>query len=832
MRAPISWIKKIVPVTTTTEEVAHQLTIAGIEVETIESIGAFNSQIVAAKVVNVAEDTGVAGILRLSVSIGSREIQVISSDNSLKTALGILVPLALPGAKVFDSSAGNYQVHEVTAKVLYGINTEGVLCSAKELGIGSSHIQVLRLPASAIPGHSVIQFLGRSSDWDADEILLISILPNIARCQSIIGIAREVSALTGLMGVFPSPKFQLPFSKDLAPSISVPKLCSKIVTATLEDISIGPSPAWIQRMLALSGLQPINNVVDAASYVMLETGQPLHTYDADKLPNPNLEVRLSKKGESIRTLLQSESDAPLSLPEGLLIIASNDKPVAIAGVLGGLETAVTTSTARVEVESANFDFLSIRRTQSALKINTEASARFSRGVDPWMTDLAINRFVDILRETCPHASIQFAGIQVSEDPKPISIDLSLKEINDSLGTEFHFDDVGKYFDRIGITWALDKSRDEFQCIVPSSRRDILLACDLIEEVARLSGYDKLPVTMPVEPIPMQILNREIEVREQVRDVLVRCGLQEIITYTLSSPGKEALLSVDGRNGERSPKYVKLLNPISGDRTVMRRTLIPGLLDTMAQNLRFAETCSLFEIGIVVLPELSGQDPRLPREKYKVAFALTGLHGVTSIHDKVVRPIDFYDLSGTTLSLVQHFHLGIVDFEQADVSPYHPQICAEVKIADKAAGFMGALHPSVASAFDIEGHTVYCAEFDMEDLMVAAPRFFKFIEPDRYPSIEIDISMVVDIGISSKRIREIIGNAGGNLVKEITVFDYYVGPQIPDNCKSLGMRLRLNSDERTLTMNEAIDIRSRVADELTHTFGAIIRDEKPLPKVGV
>ena len=825
MRVPISWVKEFVPINLPVEEIAKYLTFAGIEVAAIESIGAFNSHIVVGEVIEYAPLENKPDLHRVLVNVGKEQIEIVSgAPNITEVSAGTKVATALPGAIIFDGSASGYRIQTVTPVRIYDVQSMATLCSEKELGVGKDNTGVLILDPETKIGRPVIEYLGPSQNWDADEVLILEILANIARCHSIIGVAREIAALTKVQGNFEQEFANYIIkSGEINPIISVPKLCKRFSTALIDGIQVTDSPAWMQRRLVLSGLEPVNNVVDTINYVMIELGQPMHAYDADLLPSSYLEVRFSHEGEHLHTLGQENEKAPVSLPDDILVIASDDKPVAIAGLIGGLETSIRKETSRIQIESANFDFISIRKSQRVLNIYTEASARFSRGVDPSLTIPGILRVLKLLEEICPNLRFVATGDVSHIKDEALEIDLTLAEVNNSLGMNFTLQVVADLLRRVNINCSVDDSKQMLHAIVTSSRQDIKLPADLIEEVARLHGYDQMPATMPIEPIPMHPPNRHLEVREAARDAMVRWGLQEIISYTLTNPNAEKALFAGHAEKVADYEYIRLLNPISSERTVMRRNLIPGLLQAIHDNLRYTDACHLFEIGVIILPEEKSDLPLLPVEPYRLAIAMTGPIEISSLHRKQCREVDYYDIKNVICFLFDHLHIKGIEFEAADAPPFQPRICAQIIRDGKIYGHLGKIHPLVAATFDLEGRNIFCADLDLEAIIADSVRFFTFQEPSRFPSIELDIAVIVPDELPAKVLTDLVGESKEYLIQDVLIFDEYIGPPIPKNHKSIALRLNLNAGNRTLTQDEARSVRERIVKLLHEKLGAIVRE---------
>ncbi len=824
MKVPVSWLYQHLQTSGySLEEIAERLTIGGIEVEVIEAIGAQNKASVAGVIVE--GEIVKEGLRRLSVDVGTdKPATIVTRSVNLQTAPdGTRIAVALPGAEVFtQDDDGLFGSVNVKKREIAGILSEGVGCSELELGVGENNSEVLVLDSSIAAGTPLkdVFKVEEYNQFGADDIMDLAILPNIARCQSILGVARETGALLDIdvqldveladIDVTPS---------DINPLSSDPQLCSRFAVALIEGVQVSTSPDFIQRRLVASGVAPVNNIVDATNYVMIEMGQPSHAYDADLLPSLELSVRKSRDGEKFMPL-GSEPDAEaMALSEGLPVIVSEDTPVALAGVIGGHDTRVNDATTRILLESANFDYIAIRRSQAAALTFTEASARFSRGVDSALVPLAIRRIVAILRLSCPDLVVAKTGIFGTEAPDNRLIPLKVAELNDFLGTSLDTATVVKQLQRVGLA-SEELETGCLQVSVPSSRDDITIPCDLMEEVARLHGFDRMPETMPVEPVPLRLQDRFLQFRFDIVDQLASSGLQEIISYTLSSPEREAKLYA-GRE-EKSDPFVELQNPLTVDRRAMRRRLLPNLLDCLQANLRHENACHLFELGVVVHPEQQGKSEGLPGESNYLGVVMCGVECDSDLYNSKPREVDFFDLRGVITDMADHFHLSAVEFIADDVAPFHPGICARMVCNGQVLGWMGELHPLVADAYDLSGKKVYAAELNVDVLWQQMPNTFLAEEPPRFPYIEIDLSLLVPEEVTAQQVLDSIQSSAQGLLRDLQVFDLYSGENVTDNFKAIGLRLQLGDESRTLEMVEAETLRDKMVAVLESELGVSLR----------
>jgi phenylalanyl-tRNA synthetase beta chain len=654
----------------------------------------------------------------------------------------------------------------------------------------------------------------------------------MARAQSILGVARKIAAVSrGTLRESPALSPELPSSDALVPHVTVPELCRRFSVAEIENLAVSQSPRWMQRRLALCGVGAVDNVVDAVNYVLLELGQPMHTYDAAKLPDRHLGVRLSHGGERLRTLAQSpDQPEPTESPSGILLIVSGETPVGVAGVISGSETAISPDTTRILVESANFDFIAIRKSQAATKTFSEASARFSRSVDPSITVIAIRRLIRLLSEMCTSLQIVGSADWALLDPEPHEIATSLQEVNAALGTDYELRPLVELLNAEGIFASADDRVGVLHATIPSGRADLRIPADLLEEFVRIDGYDKIPESMPADPIPMHAANTHLQVREAARDALVRWGLHEVIAYTLTTPEVERKLLVELPDTLPEPAYIRVLNPISADRVAMRRTLLPGLFEAIRFNSRFEPAIHVFEVGVVVLPEEPSAYPPgppglppLPGEPYRVAIAMTGPLGQPSVHGADNRPADFFNAADAITFLLNHLHVPAVHFDDSDEAPYQPGACAAVFSGTELLGHVGVLHPRVAEAFDLADNRIVCAELNLEKVIQRSVRFFRFDEPPRFPSVASDISVVVADRVKASALLEAVRGLASNAIRTASIFDLYQRPQVPPGHKAVGLRPELNAGNRTLTVEEGRRIRDVAAAHLRELFGATVRE---------
>ncbi|MBN1442355.1 MAG: phenylalanine--tRNA ligase subunit beta, partial [Planctomycetes bacterium] len=596
MRVPLSWLLEFTDCALPVEEIARRLTLAGLEVEGIERIGVFSRDVIVGAILGCTAHprSDQLRIVELDLGAGRRASAVTGAPNIAEGATGARVPVALPGGVLIDPKADGFDLYEVGARPVLGVESSAVLCSEKELGLSEDHSGVLVLDPGAEPGTPVIDHRPPGPDALADIVLEIAILPSQGRCLSIIGVARELAAVARSSFRISLDAEHIPLKADAFDiEIRDPDLCPRYSGYVLEGLSVKPSPLWMQRRLVLAGHKPYNNLVDVTNYILAELGQPMHAFDLDRLPARNIIARRARPGETMYTLDQKldegpegEKDPPRVLDDSVLLITSADEPVAVGGVIGGLESQIHEDTTNILLEAASFDPISIRRTMSLLKVTTESSVRFSRGVDPALTLVALQRAAHLLKEI---AGARPAGAIADRYPRPREarrLEVRRESICRTLGMDLPAEEISSALARLGFE--IDAGRTDEETIavgIPGFRSDVEIAADVAEEVIRVIGFDRLPARRLAEPLPRQRRSPSWEIRFGLRDRLVGAGLQDTISYSLTTPAAEKPLLPPWRGDGASPPYVEILNPASRERTSMRRTLLSGLMEAVARNHR-------------------------------------------------------------------------------------------------------------------------------------------------------------------------------------------------------------------------------------------------------
>jgi phenylalanyl-tRNA synthetase beta chain len=839
MLVPLSWLKDYVELPKNPADLVERLTLAGLESAGVYVYGLpvpeglrvkpenaglpwDRDKVVVAKVLKIEKHPDADKLKLVTVEYGAAapKTVVTGAPNIAPGESGMKVVLGLKGSRYFYTDKdGKKTVFTLEPKKLRGIDNDAMCMSNFELGIAEDHDGIIILDdADPTPGTPLADLLG-------DIVVELDVLPNMARCLSLLGVAREVAALTG--GKVQEPNLDLPTTSEsvegkVKVEIEDPKLCPRYSATIIRDVTIGPAPRWLGSRLRYAGMRPISNAVDITNYVMLEYGQPLHAFDYDALVKraggkaPTIIVRSAKAGEKLKTL--DGQDRELSAED--LVIADTAGAIAIAGVMGGLETEVTAATKNILLESASFDFVSVRKTARKFNLFSEASTRFSKGVHPEVVGPAAKRAAQLFHK---HAGGKVLAGVVDNYPAPIpprTIELNKAEIHRVLGFELPPEEVERVL--TALQFKVEPTMWGWAVTTPPTRLDIQAgAADLIEELARVSGYDKLPESLLAQEMPPPVGNRALELEERVRDLLVNRGLYEAITYSLSSEEAEKRLSPESPATNVAGESIKLKNPISPERGAMRRTLLPGLLAVAKYNLESTDRVALFEIGPVYLPKANA----LPDEPTRLAVVLTGRHG-SSAWDRPAEqlpPADFYDLKGVVEQLAADLHLPGVTFQLAKGVPHlHPGRAGELLVNGQPVGPFGELHPKVAAAFEFKDRAVQVAELDLAAVLKQVPDRYAYRPFSTYPPAKRDLAVVVAKDVPAEKVKAELVAAGGDLLSAVELFDVYEGPTIPAGTKSLAFALSYQAADRTLGEKEIQKAHEKVEGRLKHVLKAQIR----------
>ncbi len=799
MRVSLNWLKEFVDIRIPAGELAERLTLAGVAVDRVDEPGKDVSGVVTGKIVEVRPHPNADRLVITRVNTGTEELQIVTGATNFQA--GDIVPVAPVGATL----AGGLVIRRAKFR---GVESWGMLCAADELGVGEDHEGILILPPGTPVGVDAGPILGLD-----DQILELDLTPNRGDCLSIRGVAREVAAILNLPLKMPEPVF--PESATNAAElvrvdIEDPGLCGRYVARLIEDVRVGPSPLWLQRRLFAAGMRPINNIVDITNYVMLEWGQPQHAFDYNTVQDGHVIVRNARPGETLVTLDGQER----RLTPEMLLITDPGRVIGIAGVMGGLDSEVTAGTRRVLLESAYFNPVSIRRTSKALGLRSEASTRFEKGVDPEGCLRAADRAAELMHEIGAGRVATGAVDAYPEPYTPKTIVLRPERVEQILGLPVPRQEIQGILERLGFEPR--EAEDRFLASVPSHRFDVAREIDLIEEVARIYGYDRVPQTLPFGVTTAGVRTPAQTLEANLKRILTACGLTEVITYTFTNPKVFDRLRLPEDSGRR--RTVRLRNPLSEDQAVMRTLLYPCLLEVLARNYqRRTTSAALFEIGRIYL---SREDSALPEERLTLALALMGRTSAGWRHKD--EPLDFFYLKGVLEVAACRTGLGPLTFvPEGDEPAFHPGRTARVLAGETVLGILGEVHPEVLEAYDLP-RGVVAAEIDMERLVSMEKQITRFTPLPRFPSVERDLAFVIRKDFPVEEVTAVIRKAAGELLRELRLFDVYEGRQIREGCRSLGFSLSFRAEDRTLTDEEVGQHLEEVIRALEQTFGAELR----------
>ncbi len=819
MKVSLKWLRDYVDIKLAPEELAERLTMSGLEVKGIQTIGGTWDNVVIGEVIALNPHPNADRLKLATVDLGTEQVIVVCGAPNI--GLGQRVPFAHIGARLIN--AHTEEAVLLKPAKIRGVASQGMVCSEKELGISDSHEGILVLPSEAPIGAPLGAYLG-------DVIFDLDVTPNRPDCLSVIGIAREIAALTGE----PLRLSQIHYEEleDLIGSfasvdIAEPELCPRYCASLVTGIKIAPSPSWLQQCLNSCGMRPINNVVDVTNYVMLEYGQPLHAFDYHKLKGGQIIVRRAGNGETITTIDGTER----TLNPDILVIADKEEAVAVAGIMGGLDSEVTDKTNTILLESANFNQATIRRGCSHLQFQSEASIRFDKGLNSDLPLLPLKRATQLLLELAGDRAARGIIDVYPGKSEPKLISLTAREVERLSGLKVDIDEILKVLKALGFECQESNSGSQISVSVPYWRSDIKCPADLVEETVRIIGYEKIPITRLSSPLPQQKSNlspsaQQSNLKEKLRNTLTGFGFQEILTYSLVSLEKLQRLSP---KLELKIPPLKVANPMTREQEFLRTSLRAGLLSTLSHNQKFEQAgIRLFEIGKAFLPhhppviaskaKQSQEEKELPQEKEMLCAVLSGPSVELSWQaDK--EPLDFFDAKGVVENLLNQLGLK-ASFDTGDDEILFPGRGANIIVEDDKVGIVGDVHPRVAQAFELS-NAICLIEIDMEKLLTKVTGIKEYQSIPRFPSVTRDIALVVDEQISYRRAEEIIQSFP--LVTQITLFDLYRGKQIPDGKKSFAIRIIYQSPSHTLTDEEVDQTQEQMLARLHQELGATLRD---------
>jgi phenylalanyl-tRNA synthetase beta chain len=801
MLISLKWLRSLVSCDAPPDEIAHRLTMAGLEVEAIEPFHFGLKRVVVGCIQSIKQHPVIEHLQVCKVQGPEGPLDVVCAAPNV--AEGQMVPLALDGACLAEGV-------EISSAEIHGVFSQGMLCSEKELGLGEDGSGIMILDSNLSPGTPLAEAL------ELDDVVLdIGITPNRADCLSLVGIAREVAALFGLPWSLPPMNL-----KETGPPVETltsvttedPDLCPRYAARVVQNVTIKPSPLWLRQRLEAQGIRAINNIVDVTNYVMLELGQPLHAFDYYRLDGSRIVVRRARPDETFVTMDGQNHQ----LQRDMLLICDASHGVALAGIMGGLDSEIAPDTNTVLIESAHFQPTGTRRTAKALGMSTESSYRFERGVDPEGVLTALDRAAQLMVEL---GDGELAAGCIDVYPVPIrqeSIQLHVSKTNRFLGTDLTREEIRKHLESIQLKV---RTVDEDLLVVdpPSFRADLTRAVDLMEEVARLAGYDRIPSASPMARLASARPAEDQVIRQQTKQLLATHGFCEIVSYSFISPRSVELLQLE--EDDRRWRLLPLRNPLSEDQSVMRTSLLPGMLETAARN----QHQNNFNLRLVEISKVffSRGDEELPEERFNLCGLLSGTRRPAGWSEPA-QSVDFLDIKGALEALFLGLGVEDIRWANADLAPYlKPDAAARVLLADTCLGDLGEVHPGVLENFDLKG-PIYVFDIDFDLVMEKTVPLKKFKPLPRFPAVNRDLAIVVSGSVAAQDLLDYLEQHRPQYAESITLFDQYLGKQVEKDKKSLAFRITYRSGKRSLTDLEVNEIHTPFSQKVITAFQAEMR----------
>jgi phenylalanyl-tRNA synthetase beta chain len=773
LKVTVDWLKKYVDFSQSPDEIAHSLTMLGLEVDSVRQVSFDFEKVIVGKVIDIKKHERKDNLSICQVDVGKEILTLVCGAPNV--AVGINVPVALVGARL----PGDFVVK---AANIHGYDSPGMICSEAELGLSHQSEIIMVLNDKAEIGQDLKKALGRG-----EVVIEIDLTPNRPDCLGVIGIAREIGALNRSAVKKPAVQLTESTSKKISDVIEVviknPESCPRYAARYIEGVKIGTSPRWLIKKLEAIGLRTINNVVDVTNFVMMETGQPLHAFDYDLLEDQKIIVCHARAGEKFTTLDEKE----YTLTDTTLLICDGKKPVALAGVMGGLNSEISYQTSNILLESAYFDPINTRKTSKTLGISTDSSQRFERGIDPEGQIYAVERATQLIYELAG-GKIAKGHIDCYPNPIPkINIKLRIDRVNHLLGTSISREEIVDILNRLEFKTKIDNH--VIHVDVPTFRVDIEREVDLIEEVARIYGFDRIDEEIYSNIALIQPDNNLEKFNQLLRDILFGMGYNEVLTHSLINHNWTEKFS--------DYPFIQLRNPISEDLGTLRTSLIPGLLQVVKWNKnRYLNDLKLFEIGNIFY--WLNKNHTSHHEKQKISLVRTGNTSSKNWLEKE-RSSTFYDLKGDIFSLLDKLKINKFRCKGASLK-FLDNRALELSVNGKNLGYIGALSSKILNVLDIEDD-IFIAELDCQTIFDKYYWDKKFKQIPKFPGIRRDLSILIDQQIPVEEVEKIFWQSGGKFLKSVNLFDFYKGKQIAQNQKSLAFSLAFYSLERTLTEKE-------------------------------
>ncbi len=823
MLVPIEWLNDYIDLKDVdTDTFCDRMIMSGSNLETCQHFCEEIENVVVGRIDKIEKHPDADKLVVCQLNVGKDEpVQIVTGAPNVFE--GAYVPVALHKSRIPGPLHGQPKQEggvKITKGKLRGVESFGMLCSAEELGFEDKVVPVVHkdgiwiLEEEYPLGMDFAEALGLKQ-----AVVDFEITPNRPDCLAMVGMAREASATFQKPFSYPDTDLEEAGEKESKDFVSVeiknPESCKRYVARIVTDVKVAQSPWWLQKRLMYAGMRPINNIVDITNFVMLEYGQPIHAFDINQVKGGTIIVENAAEGETFVTLDNNER----TLTKDMLLIKDAERGIAIAGVMGGLNSEIEDETTTIIVESANFNGDSVRATSKKLGLRTEASSRFEKGIDPNLAEAAADRVCRLI-ELIGAGKVCKGSVDAYPAPEAAkTIDIRVDRINHVLGIELPRETMVDILE--GLEIAVSGSGNIMTVTPPTIRQDLLEEEDYIEEVARIYGYDKLPVTLPKGNNEAG-KSYERTLRDTARDALCSMGLNEVQTYSFVSPKGVDQVRIAEDSWERA--FVTLLNPLGEENSVMRTILTPNMMEVLARNYsRNIETVKAFEIGNTFMENVYNQD-KLPDEQYSLCI---GMYGKNE---------DFYSLKGVIVELLRI--LGIKEpafFAESEYGVYHPGRCARISVPslrgtdeDGVAeydelGIMGEIHPDVAETYGMDGLRIYCCELMFDSVIRHADTEMVYTPLPKYPSTSRDIALLVDEDMEVGKIEEIIRKEGKKILEEVKLFDVYRGKQVEEGKKSVAFALTYRDKDKTLTDEEVAEVHGKVLDALKEKLNAVLRE---------
>ena len=823
MLVPIEWLKDYIDLDVTTEEFCDRMIMSGSNLETCEHFCEEMENVVVGKIEKIEKHPDADKLVVCMLNVGKEEpVQIVTGAPNVFE--GALVPVALHKSRIPGPLHGQPKQEggvKITKGKLRGVESFGMLCSAEELGFEDKVVPVAHkdgiwiLEGDYELGQDFAEALGLKQ-----AVVDFEITPNRPDCLAMVGMAREASATFKKPFTYPDTDIKDENGKGetkdyVSVDIKNPESCKRYVARIVTDVNVEQSPWWLQKRLMYAGMRPINNIVDITNFVMLEYGQPIHAFDINQVKGGRIIVENAAEGEKFVTLDNNER----TLTKDMLLIKDEERGIAIAGVMGGLNSEIEEDTTTIIVESANFSGDSVRATSKKLGLRTEASSRFEKGIDPNLCEAAADRVCRLI-ELIGAGKVCRGSVDNYPNPETAkTIDIRVDRINHVLGIDITREDMVSMLESLEIK--VEGSGNVMTVTPPTVRQDLLEEEDYIEEVARLYGYDKLPVTLPKGNCEAGISD-ERALRDLTRNSLCGMGLNEIQTYSFVSPKGVDNVRIDEDSWERA--FVKLINPLGEENSVMRTILTPNMMEVLARNYsRNIDKVKAFEIGNTFMANMLNEE-ELPDEQYSLCI---GMYGKNE---------DFFSLKGIVEELLKVLGIKGAVFEaESEYGVYHPGRCARIAVpsgrqgAEDAdilydeLGIMGEIHPDVAENYGMDGVRIYCCELMFDAIMRHADTEIVYTPLPKYPSTSRDIALLVDEDMAVGKIEEVIRKHGKKILENVKLFDVYRGKQVEEGKKSVAFTLTYRDKDKTLTDDEVAAVHNDVLNALKDKLNAVLRE---------